>query len=109
MIEIGVDNKVRTSEYLLEIVSEEAGEVTQAVSKLLRFGKENRCNPLSSNNEDKLLIEVYQLQGMIEHLQELGILRKPSEDEIKNIKETKINNVYKYMDESIESGIINDY
>lgn len=30
-------------------------------------------------------------------------------NEIKNIKKTKINNVYKYMDESIESGIINDY
>lgn len=96
-------------EHLLTIAGEEAGEVVQAVAKVMRFGKEN-CNPDSAkdSNEETLLTEFYQLQAMIEHMQEEGILMTLSEDRIERIKSKKLEKVYHYLDESKRVGTLKD-
>ena len=96
-------------EHLLMVVSEEAGEITQEISKILRFGLDN-YNPYEPNktNEDTLLTEYYQLVAMMEHLQDIGTLKTLSEERIKEIKKSKIEKVYFYMEESKRQGTLKD-
>lgn len=94
-------------EYLMTMVSEEAGEVTQAVSKMLRFGKDNsHPDKPEENNEYSLLKEFYQLQGMIEHLQQNEMLTTLPEEDIENIKRSKLRKVYHYMEKSKAKGTL---
>lgn len=97
------------NEHLLTVVAEEAGEITQATTKIMRFGLDN-YNPFKpeENNEDSLLTEFYQLQGMIEHLQEIGYLKTLSQEEIQKIKDSKILKVYHYMEEAKRAGTIKE-
>lgn len=58
---------------LLVILMEECAEVTQAASKLLRFGKENRPDTGKSNTT-VLELEIGDLEAMIDRLVEAGIV-----------------------------------
>ena len=59
-------------EYLLICLAEEASEVVQATSKVLRFTAEHKLNEQS--NLDKLCEEYSQLLAVIDVLQENGLL-----------------------------------
>ena len=56
----------------LLITQEECAEVTQAISKILRFGLDSRWQDRS--NQERLEEEVGDLQAMIELLQEKGLV-----------------------------------
>ena len=58
---------------ILIITAEECGEVVQAVSKLLRFGKENVA---AYSNVDRLNQEVGDLLCMVDLLIEFGIINQ---------------------------------
>ena len=73
----------RTIEYL-EILQEECAEVVQAISKIKRFGVDS-YHPLDENkvtNIAHLIVELGDIQGMIELLQEseLALLSFSSEN-----------------------------
>src|SRR5574344_877467 len=75
---------------LFVCLMEEAAEVQQAVSKLIRFGSNNH-NPKTpeQTNSDDIMTEYYQLQAVMELLQEKGKLPVLSTEEIKYIKKDK--------------------
>lgn len=86
---------MRQNENLFVTAMEECAELQQAISKLLRFGK-NSFHPDDKNketNEHKLLKEYYQLTTVINMLIENGALSDLSNDEIKVIAKTKQANV----------------
>lgn len=78
------------SENLLVTLSEECAEVQQAVSKVLRFGRDN-YNPATPQvtNELEVLTEYYQLVAVMEMLIESGVLKQLYGDEITEIKIAK--------------------
>jgi len=59
-------------EYLLICLAEEASEVAQATSKVLRFTAEHKLN--GQSNLEKLCEEYSQLLAVIDVLQENGVL-----------------------------------
>ena len=62
-------------EHVFSCLSEEAGEITQEVSKILRFGV-NDVHPSIENfvpNEERLSNEINDLMGVVEMLKERGI------------------------------------
>lgn len=63
-------------EYLYSVLSEEAAEVIQAVSKVLRFGETayNPADEKKKTNETALIEEVQHLTAAIEMLQDEGYL-----------------------------------
>lgn len=75
---------------LFVCLMEEAAEVQQAVSKLIRFGSNNH-NPKTPErtNVDDIMTEYYQLQAVMELLQEKGKLPILSPEEIRYIKKDK--------------------
>ena len=64
------------NEHLLMCLAEEGSEVTQAVSKSLRFGLEDRnvLDPLGPNNRERLVLELNDLLGVAALLVEVGVL-----------------------------------
>lgn len=64
---------MNNKEYLLTLLSEEAAEVIQAVSKVLRFSEHHSPPLRSTTNIEELNIELAQLMAVIEMCQEAGI------------------------------------
>lgn len=95
-------------ENLMIIAMEEAAELQQDISKAMRFGMNEYCVEYGHtvDNEQRILTEYYQLQAVMEHLQTINILKTPSEEEIKAIKDKKIEKVYKYMQVSKQKGTL---
>lgn len=93
-------------ENLLTTVAEECGEIIQAVSKFLRFGAANHAPYDSTSNEDALITEYYQLVAVVEELQERGILPIPPKEKQEEIKNSKIENIKKFLDYSRQIGLI---
>lgn len=94
------------TENLLTTVSEECGEIIQAVSKFLRFGAQNHAPYEHTTNADALVTEYYQLRALIEELQEQGVLPLPTEKEQKKIMDGKIKKVLEFQDYSERIGMI---
>lgn len=87
---------------LLIIAMEESAEIAQACSKAIRFGL-RASDPYKNKKEThdyEILTEYYQLQSIIEELQQNGTLPYFTEDRINNIKKNKISKLYKYMDQT---------
>lgn len=86
------------NENLLITLSEECAEVQQAISKLLRFGK-NACSPITpdTTNEMDVLTEYYQLAAVMEMLIDQGVLKQLSEFDIATIKSDKKSKVEHYQ------------
>lgn len=95
-------------EHLYTIVTEECAEVQQAVSKTLRFGKDNYAPNGSPEhtNEKQLLEEYYQLQAVMEMLFAANIINDLPSDEILQIKANKKKNVMSYMKASEYAGCL---
>lgn len=97
------------SENLLVTLSEECAEVQQAVSKVLRFGRDN-YNPATPQvtNELEVLTEYYQLVAVMEMLIESGVLKQLCDYEITKIKASKKYNVKLHQSISQDCGCIKD-
>lgn len=86
-----------TKEYLSVVAMEECGEIIQAISKFMRFGKSNHHpNTPDITNEQQLMIEFHQLEAVIELMEKYGYLDDFSEEEVEEIKKNKIKKVSKY-------------
>lgn len=85
---------------LIIVAIEESSEIIQTLTKSLRFGLKSKHPKRKLNNQEEFLLEYYQLQSVVEKLQELGYIHKPSEKEIENIKENKITKVNFYFNNS---------
>lgn len=88
-------------ENLLVTISEECAEISQAVSKALRFGcsTENKCD---------IMIEFYQLCAMIEMCQEENVLPDWSIDKQDEIKSEKKKKVLYFQDMSRTLGALKE-
>lgn len=88
-------------DHLLVILSEECSEVTKEVSKSLRFGLKD-FHPKYGNipNDIRLSDELCDLMGVVEMLQEEGVIPELSKEKIEN-KKIKIK---KYMNISRQLG-----
>ena len=94
-------------EYLSLVTMEECAELQQALSKSLRFGfDDHHPEKHNQSNEQQVLEEYYQLVAMMEELQRKNIINLLSEEEIKNIKRTKIKKVYQYMEYSANKNCL---
>ena len=58
---------------VLVVLMEECAEVTQAASKLIRFGKENRPEPDGRWNTDVLAEEIGHLRYLLTMIRDLGL------------------------------------
>jgi len=94
-------NKLSVDQLILSQLSEEAGEVVQAVSKIFRFGLEDyHVEP--PVNKDKLTGEVADLIAVFNRLVTMGVLNDITSEMLK-AKNTKID---KYIEFSRNLGII---
>lgn len=100
---------MRKNEYLALVAMEECAEIQQAISKALRFGFDDH-HPTRANetNEEQLLTEFYQLTAMMEELQKQGVIKGFTQDQIEEVKQKKIEKVYKYMDYSKEKALLEE-
>lgn len=80
------------NENLLLTVMEECAEISEDVSKSLRFGVGQKFNSAMTNGE-KVMKEYYQLIAVVEMLQDNGVLPVFSEDFIATVKDKKKENV----------------
>ena len=98
-----------SKENLMLVAMEEANELSKELSKTMRFGRDNfHPDEPEKTNENNLLTEFYQLTAMIEHLQKIGELPEFSVEKIEEIKSSKIEKVYHYMNLTKELGFLND-
>ena len=95
-------------ENLYVVASEECAEIQQCISKILRFGESNHHpDRPGDTNARELLIEYYQLQGIMEMIIDNGVLGHMSEKEIEIIKAKKRCKVSDYAQLSKSLGLIN--
>lgn len=88
--------KEKTNEVML-ILQEECAEVTQAISKCLRFGIDNYKPGKPKTNREHLEEELGDLLAMIDILVEAGEIKKLSLDKAKLAKIEKLkqwSNIY---------------
>lgn len=100
-------------ENLLFCVGEECGEIQQAISKVARFGPKNHkpCKRETKHietNAEQVLIEFYQLDALIEMLQDEGILPKLYKSEVEEIKRQKKEKIEYFSKKSILFGTIKE-
>jgi len=93
-------------ENLLLVTSEECAEVSQEISKVMRFGADNHHPETLETNEYKLMVEYYQLVTMMDMLIGAGIVHELPSEEVTNIKAKKKANVLKYQGISEALGIM---
>lgn len=86
---------------VLDILQEEAAEVIQAVSKIRRFGPENRKHGESQTNIEHLEEELGDMQAMIEILMEMDIV---SWGNVTVAKRAKIEKLKKWSNIFKDSG-----
>ena len=82
-------------QHLLIILSEECAEVTQAVSKALRFGLEDTNPTTGITNRFEIIKELSELFGVYEMLRDNGTLHTMRDEDIKKKKE-KVEHFMKY-------------
>lgn len=96
-------------ENLYQVMQEECSEIIQATSKIIRFGEHNHHpNKPLVTNASELMTEYYQLQAVMEILQENNILPVLSEEEIVQIKDNKKAKVAAYAAMSVSLGLIKE-
>lgn len=85
-------------QYLLTMLSEECAEITQAASKTMRFGlSSHHPDKPKETNEVHLLEEYYQLQTVMELLQENEYVAKPDPVWVQQVKGEKVRKIDHYM------------
>lgn len=91
-------------EYLYTILMEEAAEVSQAASKILRFGEQAYCptDEEMKNNAQSLLEEYCHLRSAIFMLQEQGYLPTLDTNKMICTEAAKEAKVLHYMNEHLK-------
>lgn len=97
-----------SEENLLLTAMEECDEISQAISKCLRFGMGGKRKPSSETNEKHVITEYYQLMAVMEMLFDDGIIHTISREERMEIKEKKKAKVLAYQEKSREAGLISN-
>lgn len=93
------------NENLLVTASEECAEISEAISKSLRFGLDNHHpNNEKLDNKNHIMREFYQLQAVIEELQYRGVLPTYDVSELCSIKAEKLRNIETYQKVSVCCG-----
>jgi NTP pyrophosphatase (non-canonical NTP hydrolase) len=96
---------ISVNNLILSILAEECAEVSQAVSKIYRFGPDN-LNPITKiKNIDKLKEEIADVQGMIKLVTRLGIV-KFEQGELDKLIEIRINKTLDSLDLSEKLGLV---
>lgn len=98
--------EMNKQEHLLVCLAEECAEVTHVVSKILRFGLENRHpkRPELGTNRERLTAELTDVTAIIEMVQKMGLL---TEEGISwNELDKKREKVEKYMDIARSCGTL---
>lgn len=90
-----------SNENLLVTTMEECGELTQAISKGLRFG-------LDAKNNNHIMEEYYQLAAMFDMLLENDIVKNLDCDVVNKIISDKQKKVKHYQEESRNLGRVYD-
>lgn len=86
-------------EHLLTCLAEEAGEITHAVCKALRFGLEDVVpNSLGQTNIDHLALEINDLLGVVELLKEHGVVLDVPRVDLILAKKKKVEFYLKYAE-----------
>ena len=93
------------TEYLLTCLSEECAEISQRCTKALRFGLNEVQKDQDLDNLERLNYELNDLIGVIEILNENGIVININNRESIKLKKEKI---IKYMEYSKEIGILTE-
>ena len=98
------------NENLFVTAMEECAEIQQAISKILRFGKNNYHpnDPNKETNEHQFLKEYYQLKAVVNMLLINDVLSDLTEDEILDIISNKYQNINNFQQLSMHLGTIND-
>lgn len=89
---------------VLDILQEEAAEVIQAVSKIRRFGWNNKHPEADQNNLEHLEEELGDMQAMIEILMEMGVASWGNVTVAKRAKIEKLkkwSNIFKNSDDQV--------
>lgn len=96
-------------ENLCFLAMEECAELSQAVSKSARFGVKSHHpdHPDKTNGED-IILEFYQLQAVINMLYDAGYIRRPSEQEINRIMDSKRRSIGEWRKVSEGYGLVID-
>lgn len=84
------------TEHLFTITTEECAEVSQRVSKILRFGIHEIQPGKDRNNVERFLDEYADLQAVIEMLEADGVLKVPDLTERKEKKKVKVEKFLEY-------------
>lgn len=97
-------------ENLLIVAMEESAELSQDISKALRFGMDNYhpADVSKTSNANRIINEYYQLVAVIKQLQKQDILPTFSDEMIEHLCDSKIDDVNKYAKLSKKLGILND-
>jgi len=90
------------TEYLLTCLAEESSEIIQAVSKILRFGLEDKYMPADKNNYESLIQEVNDLFAIVEMLKKEKIVVEVTTERLER-KQEKVEHFIEY---SKNMGII---
>lgn len=98
------------AENLLVTIMEEAGELIQDISKVLRFGLtcHHPTDATKQTNEQRMLTEYYQLIAVMEMLFESGAIRSMAPEDIEVIKNLKKQRVTEYQSVSRQLGKIKE-
>lgn len=94
------------TEHLLTCLMEECNEVSQRVSKALRFGLDEKQEGQEKNNRERIIEEFYDLLGVVNLLltrKILDFIDEEAEDKIPK----KAEKVKKYMEYAKQKGTIN--
>jgi len=95
---------MNVKEHLLTVLAEECAEVQLAISKTLRFGKDD-CRPGSTvTNAKEIEKEFIEAMCVRDMLRELGVIVQP--DEARRIYEEKRKRVAHYIEYAKSRGTI---
>ena len=88
-------------EHLLICLAEECSEVSQRVSKALRFGLSEVQPGQELNNAQRIELEANDLISVLEILEDEGVIRLRGSEEVRERKKAKL---AKFMDYAKECG-----
>ena len=90
----------------MTIAVEECGEVAQRITKCMRFGLDETQTGHEKTNKQRVYYEFCDLLGVLEMLDEEGIIPRPTDEDIQMMKALKKEKIEKYLKYSKEQGTL---